>query len=231
LAAAEELNPAMGWRAIRIGLDRPMLLRRQLRALVQAAQGGPLSVMVPMIAEVAELTAARGLLDIELAAARSQGLAPPQPLRVGVMVEVPALLWQLDALLPRVDFLSIGSNDLMQFLFASDRSNPRLADRYDVLSPAALGLLGALARRCTEAGVAATVCGEMAGQPLEAMALIGLGFRRLSMAAPALGPVRAMLRSLEVAPLADYMARLAALPDRSVRGKLRAFARDHGVEV
>jgi phosphotransferase system enzyme I (PtsP) len=141
-------NPAMGWRAIRIGLDRPAMLRGQLRALLQAANGRPLSVMFPMIAEVAELLGARKLLDLELDRAKRRGLALPERLRVGVMFEVPALAWQLDSLLPHVDFISVGTNDLLQFLYAADRGNSRLAGRYDNLSPALLRLLHFVVEKC-----------------------------------------------------------------------------------
>jgi phosphotransferase system enzyme I (PtsP) len=134
-------------------------------------------------------------------------------------------------LLPRVDFVSIGSNDLAQFLFAADRSNDRVADRYDVLSPAMLNFLRPLVQQCREAGVPLSVCGEMAGRPLEAMALLGLGIRTLSMSAPSVGPVKAMVRSLSLPELEDFMARLYDLPDRSVREQLRNFAIDHAVQL
>ncbi len=229
----EEENPSMGWRAIRIGLDRPMILRRQLRALVRAAKqtGAELSVMFPMIAEVAEFDAARKLLTRELAA---EGLPPdggPIQVKAGAMLEVPGLLYQMAPLLERIDFLSIGSNDLMQFLFASDRGNPKLSERYDTLSPAALRVLHEVAGKCTAKGVPVTLCGEMAGRPLEAMALVGLGLRTLSMASPGIGPVKEMVRSLDVASLREYMLPMLDSPERTLRGKLRAFALDHGVAV
>jgi phosphotransferase system, enzyme I, PtsP len=226
-----EENPAMGWRAIRIGLDHPALLRRQLRAMIQAAAGRDLWVMFPMIAEVAEFLAARRLIDMELARAPR----PPASIRVGAMLEVPALLWQLPRLVEHADFLSVGSNDLTQFLFASDRGNPRLAQRYDTLSPSVFALLAELVAACRRArggrGIPLTLCGEMAGEPVEAMALIGLGFRILSMAAPAIGPVKAMVRSVDLPTLAVYVAELARGTDHSLRGKLVAFARDHGVAL
>ncbi len=230
-AGAEEENPALGWRAIRIGLDHPSLLRQQLRALLRAAAGRPLSVMFPMIAEVAELDAARRLLELELTRLRAHGVEEPSRLRVGVMLEVPSLLWQLPALLPRVDFVSVGSNDLGQYIFASDRGNPRTAHRYDPLSPAMLTLLKRLVEACGEARVPLSICGEMAGKPLDAMALIGLGFRTLSMSPPSVGPVKTMLRSLDVAALRQYMDGLYQRGDHSVRIKLRAFAQDHGVVI
>lgn len=227
-----EENPAMGWRAIRIGLDHPALLRRQLRAMVRAAEGRHLWVMFPMIADVAEFQAARRLVDMELA--RAAGRAPAR-VSVGAMLEVPALLWQLTHLVEHADFLSVGSNDLTQFLFASDRGNPRLAQRYDTLSPAVFALLGHLVEVCRKArggrGIPLTLCGEMAGEPIEAMALIGLGFRILSMAAPAIGPVKAMVRSVSLPVLSEYVATLARGTDHSLRGKLLAFARDHGVAL
>ena len=228
---AEEENPALGWRAIRIGLDHPSLLRQQLRALLRAAAGRPLSVMFPMIAEVAELDAARRLIDLELKRLRASGMEEPSRLRVGIMIEVPALLWQLPALLPRVDFVSVGSNDLAQYIFASDRGNPRTAQRYDPLSPPMLTMLKKLVEACGEARVPLSICGEMAGRPLDAMALIGLGFRTLSMAPPSVGPVKTMLRSLDVAALRQYMDWLYQGSDHSLRIKLRAFARDHGVVI
>ena len=147
------------------------------------------------------------------------------------MFEVPALLWELPQLLPRIDFLSVGTNDLVQFLYAADRGNPRLAERYDPLSLPVLELLAEVARGCAGASVPLALCGEMAGQPLDAMALLGIGFRTLSMAPGSIGPVKAMIRSLDLAPLEALLATLATLPPRALRGKLRDFARDHGIPV
>jgi phosphotransferase system, enzyme I, PtsP len=231
LPEIEDENPAMGWRAIRIALDRPAMLRQQLRAMLRAAAGRRLRVMFPMIAEVAELEAARAVLELECERAAARRTALPARIDVGLMLEVPALMWQLDALLPRIDFLSVGTNDLVQFVFACDRGNPRLAERYDTLSPPVLRLLADLAARCREFEVELNVCGEMAGQPLEAMALIGLGYRRLSMSAAGVGPVKTMVRSLAVAPLERFINNLQTVPDHSVRGKLLAFARDHDVSI
>lgn len=224
-------NPAMGWRAIRIGLDRPAMLRRQLRALIQAANGRPLSVMFPMIAEVSELQRARALLDLELERARRRGQAAPGRLRVGVMFEVPALAWQLDSLLPHVDFISVGTNDLLQFLFAADRGNSRLAGRYDSLSPALLRLLHFVVEKARPAGVDLTVCGEMAGRPVEALALLAVGVRTLSMSPAAIGPVKAMIRSLDLADATGFVRSALAQPDRPLRETLRLFAADHAIEI
>lgn len=231
ISSGVEENPALGWRAVRIGLDHPSLLRQQLRSLLRAAAGRPLSLMFPMIAEVAEFDAARKLLFLELKRLENQGAEPPSRLRVGTMLEVPSLLWQLPALLPRIDFLSVGSNDLTQYLFAADRGNPRTATRYDPLSPAMLCVLRRLVDACANAKVPLSLCGEMAGRPLDAMALIGIGFRTLSMSPPSVGPVKTMLRSLDVAALRQYMSGLYLGADHSLRDKLRSFARDHGVQI
>jgi phosphotransferase system enzyme I (PtsP) len=221
----------MGWRAIRIGLDRPAMLRRQLRALIQAANGRPLSVMFPMIAEVSELLSARKLLELELDRAQRRGLAVPERLRVGVMFEVPALAWQLDTLLPHVDFISVGTNDLLQFLYAADRGNSRLAGRYDTLSPALLRLLHFVVEKARPAGVDLSVCGEMAGRPVEALALLALGVRTLSMAPGSIGPVKAMVRSLDLTEASAFVTSALTFPDQPLRETLRLFAADHAVEI
>ncbi len=230
-AGHEEANPALGWRAIRIGLDRPAMLRKQLRALLRAATGRPLSVMFPMIAEVAEFRAARKLVDMEIAHTAAAGYAPPTKIRVGVMVEVPALLLQLPSLLSLVDFISVGSNDLAQYLFAYDRGDPRLSNRYDSLSPPMLAALRLVVEQCDIAGVPLSLCGEMAGKPLEAMALVGIGFRSLSMSPPSVGPVKTMLRSLDVGRLREYLVSLNKCSSHSVRDRLRAFAKDHSILI
>ncbi|HEV2098186.1 MAG TPA: phosphoenolpyruvate--protein phosphotransferase [Stellaceae bacterium] len=231
LPNATEENPAMGWRAIRIGLDRPAMLREQLRALVRAAEGHDLLVKFPLIAEIPELERARALLDMELARAAEEGRTPPTSVKIGVMLEVPALLWQLPALCRRIDFLSIGTNDLLQFLFACDRGNPRLADRYDPLSAPMLAMLREVIAQACASAVPLSMCGEMAGNPIEAMVLIALGFRTLSMSGTAIGPVKTMIRSLDAAAIANYLAEIATRPDHSLRPKLEAYARDHAIAV
>ena len=227
-AAAEE-NPAMGWRAIRMGLDRPLILRRQLQALARAAAGRSLRVMFPMISEISEFLRARDLLRQELDRAAAEGREPPADVAVGTMLEVPALLFQLPALLRHVDFVAVGSNDLMQFLFASDRGNPLLERRYDGLSPAFLSVMRGLARRCRDSGTPLSLCGEMASDPVAAMALAGVGFRSLSLSPWSIGPVRTMIRSLDLALLEPYIDSLLDNPAHSLRNRLRDFARDHGI--
>jgi phosphotransferase system enzyme I (PtsP) len=220
----------MGWRAIRIGLDRPAMLRGHC-ALIQGANGRPLSVMFPMIADVAELLDGRKLLDLELERARRRGQPLPERLRVGVMFEVPALAWQLDSLLPHVDFVSVGTNDLIQFLFAADRGNTRVAGRYDSLSPALLRLLHFVVEKARPAGVELAVCGEMAGRPVEALALLAIGIRTLSMSPGAIGPVKAMVRSLDLHEASSFVASTLKQPDRPMRETLRLFAADHAIEI
>lgn len=226
-----EQNPALGWRAIRMGLDRPAMLLKQLRALIRAAEGRPLSVMFPMVAEAAEFDAVRRLTDRELNRASDEGYVAPSDLRIGVMVEVPAIFWQLDHLLKTADFLAVGSNDLLQYMFAADRGDPNLAHRYDTLSPAFLNILGAFVERADAACRPISLCGEMAGRPLEAMALIALGFRSLSMTAASVGPVKSMILGLEVAPLVEFVTALRGRVGRSVRTELQAYARDHGHSI
>ncbi len=225
----EEDNPAMGWRSLRIGLDRPVLLRRQLRALLLAAGGRELSVMFPMVATVAEFRAARALLMAEAARVRPA----PSKLSVGTMVEVPALLWQLPALLREVDFLSVGTNDLMQFLFAADRGTPALAGRYDVLSPPVLDILANLHVLTAEAGVSLSICGEAASLPLEAMTMVGLGITQLSMPASAILPIKAMLADLDLPAFRAVLAAARRNPGHatSLRDPLAAWAREHGHTV
>jgi phosphotransferase system enzyme I (PtsP) len=227
--AIGEDNPAMGWRSIRLTLDRPSLLRQQLRALISATGEGKLRVMFPMIATVREFDMARAILDRELEQHRKTGAPAPAEVKVGTMLEVPSLLWQIEHIAQRADFISVGSNDLMQFLFAVDRGNTRVANRYDALSPPVLRMLQFIVSRCAEAGTELSICGEMAGRPLEALALIGLGFRRLSMSAAGIGPVRAMVRSLRAAQAQAFVERLMAMDRLSVREDLRSFAGDHGI--
>ena len=227
----KEENPALGWRAIRMALDRPALFRTQIRALLRAAQGRELRIMLPMIADVAELKAAKSLIDRELQILKRHGRPEPKRLLIGAMIEVPALLWQLDSLLPLADFASVGSNDLMQFLFATDRSNMLVADRFDALNPAGLLALRTIVEAATKHNVPLNLCGEMAGKPLEAMALIGIGFRSISMAPASVGPVKAMVLSLDAGDLWVRLQELLACKSTSVREELKSYAAEKGVQV
>ncbi len=229
--AGQEENPAMGWRAIRMALDRPGLFRTQMRALLRAAHGRELRIMLPMIADVSEFRAARGLIDREVAMLKRHGRPEPKRLLVGAMVEVPALLWQLDRLFEEIDFASVGSNDLVQFLFAADRGNVRVADRFDSLNPSALKALSSIVEAAGRHDVPLTLCGEMAGRPLEAMALIGLGFRSVSMAPASVGPVKAMILSLDASELKQRLDELLQQDCRSIRPDLKNFAAEKGVQI
>ena len=231
LDQAREENPALGRRAIRLGLDRPALLRMQLRALLAAGAGRELRVMFPMIATVDEFRAARELVDAECDWARRRGRALPQVLRIGAMVECPSLLWHLDALLPLTDFISVGTNDLLQYMFAADRTNPLVSDRYDPLSPPALRALAEIQRKCVDTGTPVSVCGELAGRPLEAFALLTLGFHRLSAPAGGVGPVKRMILSADLGPAKRTMTSLLASSAGSVRNEIESLARKLNVAL
>jgi phosphotransferase system enzyme I (PtsP) len=225
LEAEREDNPALGWRAIRMGLDRPALLRLQLRALIAAARGRELRVMFPLVASVDEFRAARALVDVEVAWAQRRGRKAPSRLDVGAMIEAPSLIWHLDALLPMTDFVSVGTNDLMQYMFAADRGNPRVSERYDPLSPPALRALESIQRACAETGTPVSVCGEMAGRPLEAFALVALGFERLSMPPAGVGPVKQMVLSCDREAARRGVSALLKQGAGSVRNEIETLAR------
>ena len=227
---AEE-NPAMGWRAMRLALERDGLLKAQARALLEATAGRTLHVMFPMISEPWEFEAAQAIFEQQRRLLVERRKMPPNAIRYGAMLEVPALAEVLDILLPQLDFLSIGTNDLTQFLFAADRAHPKLAERYDWLSLAILRFIQRIVRECDAHGVPVGVCGEMGGRTLEAMALIGLGVGRLSITPASIGPVKAMIRSVDLPSLKAHVA--AMVKDASVnpRASLTAYAEAHGVEL
>jgi phosphotransferase system enzyme I (PtsP) len=231
MEAEREENPALGWRAIRMGLDRPALLRLQIRALIKAAKGRSLRIMFPLVASVDEFRAARALVEQEVAWAQRRGRVAPSRLDVGAMIEAPALLWHLDALLPMTDFVSVGTNDLMQYLFAADRGNPRVADRYDNLSPPALRALKQIQQACADTGTPVSVCGEMAGRPLEAFALVALGFEALSMPPAGVGPVKQMVLSCDREAARRGVEALLKGAAGSVRGEIETLARKLYVAV
>ncbi len=227
----EAENPAMGWRAIRLSLDRSTLMKAQARALLEASGGKVLRVMFPMISEPWEFDAARELFEEQIEWAKKSKRKLPKRIEFGAMLEVPSLAEVLDQLLPKVDFLSIGTNDLTQFLFAADRADPRLAERYDWLSPAILRFLRRVTREARAAGVSVRVCGEMGGRPLEAMALIGLGIENLSITPAAVGPIKAMIRSLDAERVRAKVEQLLDRPPANMRKTLSDWARRHKVIV
>ena len=231
LRSTREENPALGLRGTRMALGRKAFLALQIKALLEAGAGHDMWIMFPMIANVSELLAARAVADEQRALAEKFGRALPKTLRLGAMIEIPSLVWQLDELLPRVDFISIGSNDLMQYVYACDREHPLLSERYDPLSAAFLRLLQHVVERCKAHGVPLTLCGEMAGRPLEAMALLGLGFTSVSMTPAAIGPVKAMLLSLDVGKLGPFMRERLAAGEENLRAALQRWAEDNGVAI
>ena len=221
----------MGWRALRLALDRDGLMKAQARALLEAAAGRELNVMFPMVSEPWEFDAARAIVEQQRAWLAARRKLLPSQIRYGAMLEVPALAETLDILLPKIDFLSIGTNDLTQFLFAADRSNPKLAERYDWLSPAILRFLRRIVREADAHNVPLAVCGEMGGRTLEAMALIGIGVKRLSITPVAVGPIKAMIRSLDRGSAMTLLDRLLGDPPADLRSALGAWAEEEGVAI
>jgi phosphotransferase system enzyme I (PtsP) len=225
-----EENPALGWRALRLALERDGLLKVQARALIEAAAGRNLRLMFPMVSEPWEFDEARTLVEAQLSRMVERGKPVPKSIEFGAMLEVPALAETLDILLPKLDFLSIGTNDLTQFLFAADRANPKLAERYDWLSISVLRFLKRVIDQAAEARRPVTVCGEMGGRPLEALALLALGVDRLSVTPAAIGPLKAMVRSLTLQPLRDEMPEWLHR-GIDVRAALSDYVEDKGVAI
>ncbi len=226
-----EENPALGWRAIRIALDRPALLRYQVRALLMAATGRVLRILLPMISNVDEFNRARALIDRETERARLLGQERPKQVLVGAMLEVPALAFMLPQLMRSADFVSIGSNDLLSLAFAVDRTNPRVSRRYDTLNPASLTLIRLIVNSSAEAHGELSLCGEMAGKPLDAMALLGLGLRTLSMHPANIGAIKLMIRSMDLSEVTPFVTKLCGRTDHSLRTRLAAFAAERGIAL
>ena len=226
-----EENPAIGWRSIRITLDRRAILRQQMRAFIRAAADKELNVMFPMIANLAEFRDAKETLMLELDKEKRRFAKVPSKVNVGLMIEVPSVVFQLDAILQEADFISVGTNDLAQFVFACDRTNNRLAERYDVLSVPFLRVMREIITKANEAKVLCSVCGEMASNPIEAMVLLGLGYRNLSISGASFGKVKRMIRSADTTQLADYINTLLEYNQRTLRPQLIAYAQDHGIEI
>ncbi|WP_323035878.1 phosphoenolpyruvate--protein phosphotransferase [Pararhodobacter sp.] len=202
----EEPNPAMGWRAIRVGLDKPGVMRMQLQALIRAAAGGPLTVMFPLVAEMSEFTAARDLLLREIDREAHLGHALPSALEIGAMLETPSLAFAPDAFFELADFISIGGNDLKQFFFAADRENELVRRRYDTLSISFLTFIQKIVARCDRAGTMVSFCGEDAGRPVEALTLAGAGIRSLSMRPASIGPVKDLILRADLSDVAALIS-------------------------
>ena len=213
----DEPNPAMGWRAIRVGLDKPGILRMQLQALIRAAQGRKLTVMFPFIAQPDEFTTARAHLMRELEREASLGHVVPARVEVGAMLETPSLAFAPDSFFERVDFISIGGNDLKQFFFAADRENELVRRRYDTLNSGFLQFLDHIVQRCAKAGTPLSFCGEDAGRPVEALCLAAMGLRMLSMRPASVGPIKSLLRRVDLTEVRGVIDAAMASGAQSVR--------------
>ena len=229
--AANDENPAMGWRALRLALTREGLMKAQARALLEAASGRSLYVMFPMVSEVWEFDAAKKVFDEQLAFLRSHKKRGPEQIHFGAMLEVPALAEMLDLLLPKLSFLSVGTNDLTQFLFAADRGNPALAQRYDWLSVPIIRFLKRLVTGTVGYNVDLGVCGEMGGRRLEALALLGIGFRRFSITPAAVGPIKELVRKVDLAELSQAMNAWLMEPGTNLREEIAAWASERDIEA
>ena len=206
-------------------------MRKQLQAFLRAAEGKELNIMFPMISDINEFEDAKETLLLEMEKEKRNGLEIPPKVNIGLMIEVPSLLFQLDDLLPKTDFISVGTNDLAQFIFASDRGNPRLSDRYDVLSSPFLRVMKKIIDKADKYHTYCSVCGEMASNPLEAMVLLGLGYRNLSTSGASYGRIKTMLRSTDIQKVSDYISNLLNTQQKNLRPQLVAYAHDHGIEI
>ena len=227
----KEENPAIGWRSIRITLDRRALLRSQMKAFLKAAAGRELDVMFPMVSSYNEFMEAKETLLLALEKQKQIGEKLPSKVSVGLMIEVPSVIFELDDILKQADFISVGTNDLAQFIFASDRTNPRLDNRYDVLSAPFLKVLKTIVSKAHEYRVECSVCGEMASVPVEAMALIGLGYKSFSSSGASFAAIKKMICSLHAKELEDYMNTLLKSNQKTLRPQLSAYAYDHGIAI
>ncbi|MBA3325814.1 MAG: phosphoenolpyruvate--protein phosphotransferase [Rhodobacteraceae bacterium] len=225
----DEPNPALGWRAIRVGLDRPGIMRMQIQALLRGARGRPLRIMFPFVAEAGEFDAARALALAEIARERKLGHAAPEALEIGAMLETPSLAFAADSFFRRADFISIGGNDLKQFFFAADRENELVRRRYDTLSLSYLGFLDSVVARCAAHGTPVSFCGEDAGRPLDALAFAAIGFRQLSMRPASIGPVKALIRRIDLADARAAIEDARAEGALSARPALEALLRREGI--
>ncbi len=229
--AIREENPAMGWRALRLAMERKGLLKAQARSLLEASAGRNLNVMFPMVSEPWEFDAAKCVFEEQIAFLKKQKKVLPDQIRYGAMLEVPALAEVLDILVPKLSFISIGTNDLTQFLFAADRANPKLAERYDWLSPAILRFLRRIVQSTIGSQIDVAVCGEMGGRRLEALALLGLGIRRLSITPAAVGPIKELVRKVDLTEIGEAMNGWLISPPEDLRATMLAWAEERGIET
>ena len=221
----DEPNPALGWRAIRVGLDKPGIMRMQLQALFRAANGGPLTVMFPFVAQFEEYRAARAEVDKTLVREKKLGHVVPSSIEVGAMLETPSLAFAPDKFFEEVEFLSIGGNDLKQFFFAADRENERVRKRYDTLNVSFLTFLEGIVKRCEASNTPVSFCGEDAGRPVEALCFAAIGFRTLSMRPASIGPVKSLLRRCDLGEVRAVIEDARERGEMSVRESVMAYLR------
>jgi phosphotransferase system enzyme I (PtsP) len=221
----EEPNPAMGWRAVRVGLDKKGVMRMQLQALIRASEGRPLTVMFPLVTEMDEFADSRAILMREIEREAHLGHPLPERLEVGAMLETPSLAFAPDGFFRMADFISIGGNDLKQFFFAADRENELVRRRYDTLSVSFLTFLQKIVHRCAQAGTALSFCGEDAGRPLDALALVAVGLRSLSMRPASIGPVKDLILKADIAEVSALFEACKRQGEGSFRPRLEAYVR------
>jgi phosphotransferase system enzyme I (PtsP) len=226
-----EDNPLLGWRSIRISLDRPLIFKHQIRALLRAGAGKSLYILFPLLTESAEFYPLQDLLNAEIDRERELGHELPLKIKKGVMIEVPSFAWHFEAIAKDIDFASVGTNDLFQFFFGVDRMNPHLSKRYDVLSPIFLSFLKHISDVAKENYKTLSVCGEMASKPIEALALLGLGYKTLSCTPQSLKSIAAMISSLDLKSFRAYLTPLLSSKDHSLREHLKAWAQDHRIDL
>ncbi|WP_375230877.1 phosphoenolpyruvate--protein phosphotransferase [Roseobacter sp. S98] len=224
----DEPNPALGWRAIRVGLDKPGIMRMQLQALIRAANGRPLTVMFPFVAQLEEYRAARRLMDKTMAAEERLGHVLPESVRIGAMLETPSLGFAPMKFFEEVDFLSIGGNDLKQFFFAADRENERVRRRYDTLNVSFLSFIESIVERCSVSGTPLSFCGEDAGRPVEALCFAAIGLRSLSMRPASVGPVKSLLRRSDLSQVRKVIADARHRGEMSVRPAIMEWLKSQG---
>ena len=221
----DEPNPALGWRAIRVGLDKVGVMRMQLQALIRAANGRPLTVMFPFIAQFDEFRTARQHMLDEIERERKLGHVLPEKVEIGAMLETPSLAFAPQQFYEMADFISIGGNDLKQFFYAADRENERVRRRYDTLNVSFLSLIEQIVRRCDETGTPLSFCGEDAGRPIEAMCFAAMGLRALSMRPASIGPVKHLIRRVDLSEARKVIDRARGSGVQSVRGDVMDWLR------
>jgi phosphotransferase system enzyme I (PtsI) len=199
LGRRSEANPFMGWRSIRLSFEHPRLFERQIRAILRAGRYGKVSMLFPMITTLEELRQVNKMVEETRRNLRREGVPFGEDVKTGVMVEVPAAAVCIDAILRETDFISIGSNDLIQYLVAADRDNPKVAHLCEPLSPAIFKVLHVVFQACQQTGTPVTLCGEMAGQPRSVLTLFGMGLRRFSMSPAFVPTIKALLASVTTA--------------------------------